>query len=334
MDRSLQDETERLKLSWAQYDPALLKDYLVSQVEDPRLNLQSILTRHFLLHNLFGDRFYGLEGAEICFALAANWLQKFFREYPSPEDAQALLHALSIKSDNADGIEVPYFLSEIFSRLPASINGVLVLNYIQQALQSASKDGLTEECKGQFKKLWRQKLGRSRPKDVRVLEPACGSANDYRFIHEYGLGRLIQYTGFDLCDNNVANARKMFPAIDFKIGNVLEIDAPDKSFDLCLVHDLFEHLSVNALEKAVSEICRVTKGAICAGFFNMAETEEHLVQPTENYHWNRLSMERTKRLFLMHCKEVQVLHIGTYLRQGFPQVSTHNENAYTFVVRF
>jgi hypothetical protein len=114
----------------------------------------------------------------------------------------------------------------------------------------------------------------------------------------------------------------------------MEIDAADKSYDVCIVHDLFEHLSLKALETAVSEICRVTKSAICAGFFNMTETEDHLVQPVENYHWNRLSMERTKRLFLRHSKEVQVLHIGTYLRTGFPEVSTHNENAYTFVVRF
>jgi hypothetical protein len=338
MDPSLQAETERLKLSWSQHDPAMLRDYLVAQVEDPRLNLQSILTRHFLIHNLFGERFYDLEGAEIRFGLALNWLQKFFRENPAPEDAQAFLHALEIDSDNAEGIEVPYFLSEIFGRLPASINGSLVVNFVQQALNYASttggKGGVNEDGKDQFQKLWRQKLSRARPKDIRVLEPACGSANDYRFIHSYGLGRLIQYTGFDLCEANVSNARQMFPNIDFRAGNVLEIEAADKSYDLCIVHDLFEHLSIQALETAVSELCRVTKGAICAGFFNMAETKDHLVQPTENYHWNRLSMERTKRLFLRHCSGVQVLHIGTYLREGFPEVPTHNENAYTFVVKF
>jgi SAM-dependent methyltransferase len=338
MDRSLQEETERLKLSWSQHDPAMLRDYLVSQVEDPRLNLQSILTRHFLLHNLFGDRFSDLEGAEICFGLALNWLRKLFRDYPTPEDSQALLHALSKHSDNADGMEVPYFLSQIYRQLPASLNGVLVTNYIHEALQHASsaggKAGVTEVCKEQFQKVWRQKLSRCRRKGLRVLEPACGSANDYRFIDAFGLGRLIHYSGFDLCDANIANARQMFPQVDFRVGNVLEIEAPDKSFDLCIVHDLFEHLSIQAMERAIAEICRVTKGAICASFFNMAETEEHLVQPTETYHWNRLSMESTKVLFLRHCKEVQVLHIGTYLRAGFPEVSSHNENAYTFLVRF
>ena len=42
-------ETERLKKSWMRYDRATLRDYLVQDVEDPRINVQSILTRHFLI---------------------------------------------------------------------------------------------------------------------------------------------------------------------------------------------------------------------------------------------------------------------------------------------
>src|SRR6266702_7644186 len=29
-----------------------------------------------------------------------------------------------------------------------------------------------------------------------VLEPACGSANDYRFLHACGIAQLVDYAGF------------------------------------------------------------------------------------------------------------------------------------------
>jgi hypothetical protein len=64
----------------------------------------------------------------------------------------------------------------------------------------------------------------------------------------------------------------------------------------------------------------------------MAVEKEHVIQPREDYHWNRLSVDKMRKLFLRGAKRVQVLHIGTYLRQAFPDVITHNENAYTFVV--
>ncbi len=338
MDPKRKDETEHLKKSWMQHDQDMLRDYLVSEVEDPRLNIQSILTRHFLVNNLFGHRYLDLESAEVCFAMALNWLAGFFKANPSSEDAQALLHALSIRADNANGIEVPFFMSQTFEGLPVSIDGFLIPNYVREALELAlleeGRPGLSEHQKKLFQRYWQKKVARCRPQKVRVLEPACGSANDYRFIDAFGIARLLQYSGFDLCEKNVANARQMFPGIDFQTGNVFELGAPDKSFDLCIVHDLFEHLSVDGMKLAISEICRVTKRALCAGFFNMAEEPQHMVQKVDDYYWNQLSMELTRKLFLEHAKQVQVIHIGTYLRTVFPDYQTHNEQAYTFVVSF
>ena len=125
-----------------------------------------------------------------------------------------------------------------------------------------------------------------------MLEPACGSANDYRFLHAYGLARLVRYTGFDLCAKNIENARALFPDVSFAVGNVFEIAAPDKAFDLCFVHDLFEHLSLEGMQAAVKEVCRVTRQGLCVGFFNMDEIRDHQVRPVDDYHWNRLSMRR------------------------------------------
>ncbi len=54
MDPSLQAETEKLARCWMQHEPVWLRDYLVAGVEDPRWNLQSIFSRHFLVRALFG----------------------------------------------------------------------------------------------------------------------------------------------------------------------------------------------------------------------------------------------------------------------------------------
>jgi len=70
MEEHFEQETARLTKSWMQYDADTLRDYLVQDVEDPRINVQSILTRHFLIERLFGGRFRGLMDQELRFGCA------------------------------------------------------------------------------------------------------------------------------------------------------------------------------------------------------------------------------------------------------------------------
>jgi len=96
--------------------------------------------------------------------------------------------------------------------------------------------------------IWKDALKDAHADGISVMEPACGSANDYRFIHRFGIARFLDYHGFDICAKNIANAQGMFPGVPFTVGNVLEIDRGEKCFDYCYVHDLFEHLSLDAGE--------------------------------------------------------------------------------------
>src|SRR6185295_5640764 len=98
-----------------------------------------------------------------------------------------------------------------------------------------------------------------------------------------------EYTGMDLCAKNIENARSLFPKTRFELGNVFEISANDRAFEYCFVHDLFEHLSIQGLDAAIREVCRVTRLGICAGFFSMDEIPAHIVRTVEDYHWNTLS---------------------------------------------
>ncbi len=373
MHESLRHESEKLARSWARHDAAWLRDYLVAGVEDPRLNLQSILSRHFLIRALTGERFAALMTEECRFAGLMNWLADFAHRAGDLEQLQVLHHALRRNADNAEGAEIPHYVRQAFTRLPTTCDAVTIPNYIEVFLSATSfANGVAElpqPILNTFQQIWQSIFSslpsipssthhalcvtspsfRTPDSALRtLLEPACGSANDYRFLHSFGLARFFAYTGFDLAEKNISNARGLFPTTvnlpqpdsaplppvaSFQIANVLEIPAPGRSFEFCVVHDLFEHLSLPAFEIAVSEICRVTHSALCLGFFQMDEIPDHIVRPVDDYHINLLSVLRTKALFAAHGFEAQVIHIATFLRSEFACDFCYNPHAYTFILR-
>jgi SAM-dependent methyltransferase len=345
MGESLKTESERLARSWLRHDSAWLRDYLVSGVEDPRINLQSIFTRHFLIRAFSGEQFRDLMEHEYRFGAIMNWLNRLARDASEAEEFEIVLGALRRRLDNAEGIAIPRFVLQAFGSLPLALDGRTIPNYIESFLKGTKlverkprPDLASLEA---FYRLWSETLntpGRDSPDPkskanssrLSVLEPGCGSANDYRFLHAFGIARFLDYVGFDLCSKNVENARDLFPGIRFDLGNIFEIAANDNQFDYSFVHDLFEHLSPEGLNVAIRELCRVTRFGICANFFNMDEMPEHSIQPVEEYYWNKLSLARVKELFLEDGFNGQVVHVGTFLRQHVGYAESHNPNAYTF----
>lgn len=335
MDEALRQETERLIRSWIRHDEPFLRDYLVADVEDPRLNIQSILSRHFILATLFGSRFDELMLHELRFSAVMNWLLHLGKRGGGEDERQAVLHALKQGADTAEGVEIPSFVIRTFVTLPSRAVEMQLPNYIEEFLMSpaetADRPATEARCLDCFGELWRSALAKESPEHIAVLEPACGSANDYRYLEVYGIARLVDYTGFDLCEKNVVNARRLFPHTRFEIGNVFEIAAKDQSFKLCFVHDLLEHFSIAGLERAVAELCRVTRHGLCVHFFQMDEMPEHIVRPIGEYHVNTLGLAKAEALFTRHGFAVQPLHIGSYLRQRVGCTETHNPDAYTFL---
>jgi hypothetical protein len=336
MQETLKLETEKLARSWMQHEPAKLREYLVAGVEDPRINLQSILSRHFLVRALFGEKFYELMDHECRFAAVMNWFTALAAN-SDPEELTVVFHALQHGADNAEGIQIPRFILKTFTSLPLSLGTLEIPNYIEAILTEAShwERGIYPSVAlNTFQNLWHQILAAEVPPTPRltIIEPACGSANDYRFVHSYGLPRFLDYTGLDLCSKNVENARALFPETHFEQGNIFEINARDHAFELSFVHDLFEHLSIEGLHAAVKELCRVTRRAICANFFQMDEIPDHVIRPTDEYHWNLLSMDQINRLFKTHGFSGQTIQIRSFLRGEYGCDYTHNPNAYTFIL--
>ncbi len=336
MDQLLQNETMRLARSWTRHEAAWLRDYLVAEVEDPRINLQSIFTRHFILWATVGDAYSSLMEEEYRFSAVMNWLLHAAKTSDDTGLA-ALLHALRQGADNAEGTPIPAFVLNSFRRLPAKCLEAEIPNYVEWFLETRMDQGKIIPPLRAFDvmaNLWQEVLG-ARPATSplpRLLEPACGSANDYRFLVRYGLDRLVDYAGFDLCPANIENARALFPDARFSEGNVFEIQAETGAFDLCVVHDLLEHLSPEGLAAAVAELTRVTRRKLCVHFFQMAEIPEHIIRPVEDYHWNTLSLERMRTLFAGHGFEGQILSAEGFLRHKTGCAATHNPNAYTFLL--
>jgi hypothetical protein len=344
MNPALIQESERLSRSWMRHDPGMLRDYLVADVEDPRLNVQSVPSRHFLTTALFGNQFQALMAHELQFAAVMNWLLKFLPKAGDAAELRSVLHALRRGADNAEGTVLPAFLAQSFAALPARVGEIDVPNYLEAVLggTGAEADADAEDVRpalapapeilNTFAGLWQRALANEPERRLTVLEPACGSANDYRALHAAGLARFLDYTGFDLCETNIANARMLFPQATFDVANVFAIGAPDQAYEVCFLHDLFEHLSPEGLEQAVAELCRVTRLSLCVGFFNLDEIREPIIRPVEEYHWNTLSLEQMTELFARHGFTAQVLHIGAYLRHRTGCDETHNANAYTFLL--
>ncbi len=343
---SLKLESEKLARSWMQHESAKLREYLVAGVEDPRINLQSILSRHYLIRSLFGDRFRALMEHECRFAAVVNWF-KALDAKSDPEELTVVFHALQLGADNAEGVEIPSVVRKTFISLPFSLGALEIPNYIETILTEASQRAPLSTSRGEklgeidpsvalstFQYLWLQTLANEAAPalPLTVLEPACGSANDYRFLHSFGIAHFLDYTGLDLCSKNIENARALFPQARFEEGNVFEINAQDNAFEISFVHDLFEHLSIEGLQIAVKELCRVTRRAICANFFQVDEIPEHVVRPTDEYHWNLLSMDHIKNIFATHCFHGQIIQIKSFLGQEFGCDYTHNPNAYTFIL--
>ncbi len=195
MDERLTRETEGLVKSWNRHDEGRLREYLVADAEDPRLNVQSILTRHFLMERITGERFGALMEQELRFALFLNWLRREGKRGLGVEDWPVILHALERQADNAEGLPIPRFVTETFADLPAQVGSIAIPHYLRDCLSpdavAADYRVALDAAAATFEGIWRKALEEEPSGGLTVLEPACGSANDYRFLDSYGLGRLL-----------------------------------------------------------------------------------------------------------------------------------------------
>lgn len=228
-------------------------------------------------------------------------------------------------------------MRQTFAGLPRAADGLTVPNYLAQALEAARQIPgslqLDEAALNVFMNLWRQALAKEHPHRCKVLEAGCGSANDFRFIVAGGLSRLLDYTGLDLCETNIANARALCAEGRFDVGNLLALNSPNKAFDCAWVQDVLEHLSPEALEVALEQLCRVSRRALCLGLFQTHEGPDHILRSVGDDYTNTLSLPRVRALLAQHGAQAQAIHIRTLLKHLFGWEDGYWGTAYTLLVQ-
>lgn len=278
-----------LRRSWNMARADMLDSYLVSGYQNPRINVQSILLRHFLVRRLFGSEFETLMADELRLAVELN---------------EAL-------------------------RMRAAELGIKVGAYLDPRKQAAVRR--VEEAIGDrdatFAKRWHDALAGRRSDRLRVIELACGSANDYRAFVEYGLAEHLDYVGVDLTAKNITNARRRFPGIDFRVADARDVDAPDGSFDYVIASDLYEHLAPDSMRAALDESMRLASRGLALTFFNMADIDEHQVRPQRLYHWNRLSRRLVEEQIRPRFGAIETIVIPPWLEAEHGYRHTYNRHA-------
>jgi SAM-dependent methyltransferase len=292
-------ETRLLRWSWVSRDADRLDEYLVIGWHNPRINVQSILVRHALLRQLFGDAFEDEMAAELRFAVELN---------------QALRQE-SIRTN------IP---------ISASLDADRQARIREVGLVIADRE---HEFEQRWQALLRERVGQAAPTPAKlsVLEFACGSANDYRAFADYGLAPFLHYLGIDLNPKNVANARRRFPDVRFEVGNAMDTKQPDRSFDVVIASDLFEHLPIPVAAQVLAEAGRVARHAVVLSFFNMAEIPEDEDRPVAAYHWNLLSRPKYEAALAVEFPVVTVTPIAAWLERDFGYDHPFNPPAYTMV---
>ena len=289
-----------LRRSWATARPEKLQRYLVSSYQNPIINVQSILARHELIRELDGDEHDELMREELTWAVAKNRaLRK--RQHELPRE-----HGVDFATIKRTG-------------------------KWQEAYDEVMGDDHP------FAEAWTRALEAGPGFDrLRVVEAACGSANDYRFFDSYGLAARLDYTGIDLTRANIENCRRMFPGVDFRVGDVQDLPLETDSCDWAVAHDLLEHLSPSAIDRAIDELCRVTTRGVIISFFMMRDTPEHVITPRRNYHVNELSRARIEERFARSCSRFEWVPIRSVLAEqyGFSDYGGYyNSRAWTMIAR-
>jgi SAM-dependent methyltransferase len=91
----------------------------------------------------------------------------------------------------------------------------------------------------------------------RILDVGCSLGGSVQMFRQQG----IEAFGIDYSEYAIAHApRNVRPWI--KVGNVLSIDYPDRSFDLVVCSEVLEHLPTKDIDRALKELKRVSRGML------------------------------------------------------------------------
>ncbi|MFA6391684.1 MAG: class I SAM-dependent methyltransferase [Patescibacteria group bacterium] len=93
------------------------------------------------------------------------------------------------------------------------------------------------------------------PKNSRVLEIGCAGGRDAKIFINHG----YTYTGIDLVQKFIIEARRRVPKGHFKKMSILELKFPDRYFDAIWANAVLLHLDKKDVPKSINNMYRVLK---------------------------------------------------------------------------
>lgn len=95
-----------------------------------------------------------------------------------------------------------------------------------------------------------------------ILEVGCGFGRNMKYLIDQGINPK-RITGVDISPEMIKKARKYLrKGSTLKTGNILELPFKDNSFDLVFTHGVLMHVEPKNIQRAISELVRVSKKKI------------------------------------------------------------------------
>lgn len=286
-------EGQRAAEPWTKLDPEILDQHRVIGYQNPRINPQSIITRHMLIRELFGAHFDTLMGDELEFCAEA-------------------VEALRRRSIEI-GVEMKIPLN---ARLCSSVRdvGTAIAHWERT-----------------YEQIWAGSLASRKCVSLKVLELACGSANDYRFFDSYGIANFLDYTGVDLVAANIENARKRFPAVDFRTADILNLSFKPKSFEVVIASNIVEYLPLQLVPRVLHTAAVLARRSLVVNFFNMANIPAHQEVQRSGHFRNQLSKGQVLDT-LKKYGDVEAINTKSLLVERCGYKRWYNSKAWTVAV--
>lgn len=311
------DEGMRLGRHWDRIDPGELDRYLIQDVEHPAYNPQSVLIRSFIIDRMFPRVARPIIEAELYYSACATFALRSNRE----GNFAALYHVFV---NGSSGFALPAFLRKDYRERFADYFDVTDLFKHLAICLSVGFDRFTSP----FENIWKNFLKTREFRPCQLAELGCGSANDFRMWSACGVASLLDYTGIDVSQKNIANARRRFPSERFLVGDICAIDADDRAYDVAVAFDVYEHLSSTSLTNALYESLRITRDECWLSFFNAADIPQHRINEVDDYHWNLLSIPTIEREIRAQGFEVEIYSVAEILEGRFDGYQHYNREAY------
>ncbi|MDO8562003.1 MAG: methyltransferase domain-containing protein [bacterium] len=120
------------------------------------------------------------------------------------------------------------------------------------------------------------------PKDSSILEVGCNVGNILEVFRSLGFTNL---QGIELNPEVVKIANKLRPHLKITTGSILDIQAPDRVYDVVFTAGVLIHIAPENIHQALSEVVRVSRKYIWGYEYWSPEYEEIPYRGNRNVLW-------------------------------------------------